>query len=69
MLEYAIILKSVASGFLDLLFDLDSVQGLSLIVLSGIALIMIGFLIKGGWGAIIALLGGIFSVLYIRLSF
>ncbi len=68
-MEYAIILKSIASGFWDLLFDLDSVQGLGLIVLSGMAFIMIGFLIKGVWGAVIALLSGIFSVLYIRLSF
>lgn len=69
MVEFAAILDPILSMFSwKSLFDLDSVQGLGLIVLSGIALIMIGFLIKGIWGAIIAFAVG--TIIYIfRLRF
>jgi hypothetical protein len=62
MFEYAFLLgKDVIS-----LFSFDSVKGWILIFLSAIAFLIVGYVLKGVWGAIIALLFGTALFLYLK---
>ena len=55
IVEYAIIL----SGKLESLLNLNSVAELFSVLWIGIPITFLGYLIKGGWGASLALLAGI----------
>jgi hypothetical protein len=70
MFGHGIIVSTLLFGLdLDFLFALDSIQGIALLVLLGLTLIIIGFVLKGVGGSIIAFAIGIVSFLYIRLRF
>jgi len=61
MVEYIMVLRSIASGGnLQSFFDLDSTKGIVFALLAGVALFIIGYLIKGIWGAILAFSIGVF---------
>jgi|WetSurSiteA1Bulk_404760.scaffolds.fasta_scaffold215937_2 hypothetical protein len=50
----------------EAIFDLDSLEGISLAGLTALLLIIIGYLIKGFWGAVIALGVGVLVFLYVN---
>ena len=62
MLEYAFLLGNQVIS----LFSFDSVKGWLLIFISSVALIIVGYLIKGIWGAVVAFLAGIFLFLHLQ---
>ena len=62
MLEYAFLLGNQVIS----LFSFDSVKGWLLIFISSVALIIVGYLIKGIWGAGVAFFAGIFLFLYLK---
>jgi hypothetical protein len=67
MVEYIIVLRSIASGAnLQSFFDLDSTKGIVFALLAGVALFIVGYLIKGIWGAIIAFSIGVFIFFYLK---
>ncbi len=67
MIEYIIVLRSIAAAAsLKSFFDLDSTKGIVFALLAGVALLIIGYCIKGIWGAIIAFSIGLFLFLYLR---
>ena len=67
MVEYILMLRSVASGAnLQSFFDLESTKGIVFTLFAGVALFIIGYLIKGIWGAIIAFLIGLLMFFYLK---
>ncbi len=67
MIEYFMVLRSIVSGAdLKAFFDLDSTKGMVFTLLAGVALFIIGYLIKGIWGAIIFFSIGLLIFLYLR---
>ena len=48
----------------EAIFDLDSLEGIFLAGLSGLLLIIFGYLFKGFWGAVILLGAGVLVFLY-----
>ena len=67
MVEYILMLRSVASGAnLQSFFDLESTKGIVFTLFAGVALFIIGYLIKGIWGAIIAILIGLLMFCYLK---
>ncbi len=66
MSEYAVDADRLLSSNFASHFNFDSIQGVALIAMWGVALLGIGFLIKGFWGAVITLLAGSFLLLYFK---
>jgi hypothetical protein len=62
MLEYLGLL-----GFgKETIFDLDSWEGIFLSGIAGLLLLIVGYLVKGFWGAVIALGAGALIFLYAK---
>jgi len=64
--EYANMLAGLAGFAGGSLFNFDSLQGTASIFISGAALLILGYLIKEIWGAIIAFSAGTFLFLYLK---
>jgi hypothetical protein len=69
MLEYAVVVGGLLRSNLDFLFNLDPTEGVVFAVIWGAVLISLGYLIKGFWGAVIALfMGFIGSLLFLYIK-
>ena len=67
MVEYILVLGSIVLGAnFQSFFDLDSATGRVFALVAGVALFIIGYLIRGTWGAIIALSIGTVLFLYLK---
>jgi len=67
MLEYIMLLRSIASSAdLRSFFDWDSTKGIVFTLVAGVALFIIGYLIKGVWGGMVAILIGLLILLYLK---
>ncbi len=67
MLEYIMMLRSIASSAdLRSFFDWDSTKGIVFNLVAGVALFVIGYLIKGVWGGIVAISIGLVIFLYLK---
>jgi hypothetical protein len=70
LLEYAVVAGGLLGSNLDFLFNLDPTQEVVVAVIWGIVLISLGYLIKGFWGAVVALFigftGSLLFHLYIK---
>lgn len=62
MLEYVMLLGKDVMTF----FSFNSIKGWVLLFISAVVLIIVGYLIKGIWGAIVTLLTGTFLFLYLK---
>ncbi len=52
------------TGFGGSAFSLDFISRVLLLVLAGLVVTVVGFKLKGVWGAALALAGGVFLFLY-----
>jgi hypothetical protein len=66
MLEYAVAAGSLLGSNFASLFNFDSIQGAALIVIFGVALIVLGGLMKGFWGAVITFSIGWLLFMYFK---
>jgi hypothetical protein len=69
MLEYAVVAGGLLRSNLDFFFDLDPTQEVVFAVIWAAVLISLGYLIKGFWGAVVALfMGFVGSLLYLYIK-
>ncbi len=66
MLHYAVLLRGLLGLDWNSLFNFDTMTGLASIVISGVALIILGYIIKGVWGAVITFSIGAFLFIYLK---
>ena len=66
MLEYAALAGAELRFFFGSLFNFASVRGVALIVTSGVALTLLGYLWERFWGAVITFSIGSFIFLYFK---
>ena len=66
MLEYAVVAGAELRFFLGSLFNFASVRGVALIVTSGVALTLLGYLWERFLGAVITFTIGSFLFLYFK---
>jgi hypothetical protein len=66
MVEYALMLGGLLGLRGESFFNFDSVLGIASIFISGAALFILGYLIKGIWGAVAAFSVGAFLFFYFK---
>ena len=66
MLEYAVVGGALLGEKVGLLLNFDSFSGYAWILGAGVVLAGVGYLIKGLWGSLIALLIGSFLFFYMK---
>ena len=66
MLEYAVVAGAVLGEKVGGVLNFDSFSGYASILGAGVVLAGVGYLVKGFWGSVIALLIGSFLLLYVK---
>ncbi len=65
-MEYAVVGGALLGEKVRMVLNFDSFSGYAAVFGTGVALAGVGYVIKGGWGAFIALLMGALFLLYLK---
>ena len=66
MLEYAVVGGALLGEKVWMVLNCDSFSGFAAIFGAGVGLAGVGYLVKGFWGSVTALLAGAFFLLYMK---
>jgi hypothetical protein len=66
MLEYAVVGGALLGEKVRMALNFDSFSGFAAIFGAGVAVAGVGYVVKGFWGSIIALLAGAFFLFYMK---
>ncbi len=66
MIEYVVVGGALLGEKVRMVLNFDSFSGYVAILGAGVALTGVGYVVKGFWGSVVALVAGVFLLLYLK---